>query len=226
VSVAAFARFLGIFRGKKTPVRADFLVFGIGNPGKRFEGTRHNAGFMAVERLGRLLERSVAWREPRYTAETGRLWGGEIALVKPGTFVNACGPAFAASLSRFGVPSSSALVVVDDYHLPLGAIRLRRGGSDGGHNGLASIIKSCGEDFPRLRIGIGPLNPAVSSVDFVLGKFDDQEKAALDKTLDTAAEAVRAFCEGGMERAMNLFNGNGAPQRRARQKQDDTFGSE
>jgi peptidyl-tRNA hydrolase, PTH1 family len=204
--VSAFARLLGFFRRKKPPENADVLVFGIGNPGERYGGTRHNAGFMAVDHLSRLLSEKRTIRDPLFTAEAGTLWGKKVAFVKPCTFVNACGQAFAASTALFGVPRGSALVIVDDYQLPLGALRLRRGGSDGGHNGLASIIGCCGEDFPRLRVGIGPLAAGTIAVDFVLGRFDEREIPVVSAAVRTAAEAVRVFCTGGIEQAMNRFN--------------------
>lgn len=204
--VSAFERLLGFFRRMKPPVNAEILVFGIGNPGDRYRDTRHNAGFMVVDHLSRFLSEACSMREPRFTAAAGTLRGRKVALVKPSTFVNACGPAFAASTALFGVPPGSTLVIVDDYHLPLGTMRLRRGGSDGGHNGLASIIECCGGDFPRLRVGIGPLAAGASAVDFVLGKFDEREIPVLDDAVEAAAEAVRVFCAAGIEQAMNRFN--------------------
>jgi peptidyl-tRNA hydrolase, PTH1 family len=208
--VSAFARLLGFFRRKKPPESADILVFGIGNPGEKYRDTRHNAGFMAVDHLSGLLSEERTIREPLFTAVAGTLWGIKVALVKPCTFVNACGPAFDASTALLGVPRGSVLVIVDDYHLPLGALRLRRGGSDGGHNGLASIIGCCGEDFPRLRVGIGPLAAGENAVDFVLGRFDEREIPVLDAAVRAAAEAVRVFCTGGIEQAMNRFNASRA----------------
>jgi len=208
--MSAFARLLGFFRRKEPPENANILVFGIGNPGERYGGTRHNAGFMAVDHLSRLLSEKRTIREPLITAAAGTLWGSKVALVKPCTFVNACGPAFAASTALFGVSRGSALVIVDDYHLPLGTLRLRRNGSDGGHNGLASIIGCCGEDFPRLRVGIGPLAAGANAVDFVLGRFDEREIPVVSAAVRAAAEAVRVFCTGGIEQAMNEFNASRA----------------
>jgi PTH1 family peptidyl-tRNA hydrolase len=204
--VATLSSFFGFFCRKKPLVKADYLVFGVGNPGDRYKNTRHNAGFMVVDCLGGSLTDARTRREPSFEAIRGTLSGRTVALVKPTTFVNRCGAAFAASDSLFCVPLESCLVVVDDYHLPLGALRLRRGGSDGGHNGLASIIESCGENVARLRLGIGPLPPGSKSVDFVLGKFDEQELPAVDAAVLLAASAAAAFCSQGIERAMNLFN--------------------
>lgn len=218
--MTSFLRFARFFRRKKPRAKADLLIFGIGNPGDRYRDTRHNAGFMVVDHLSRFLSKARTIHEPLFTAAAGTLWGKEIALVKPCTFVNACGPAFAASAALFGVPPGSALVVVDDYHLPLGTLRLRRGGSDGGHNGLASIIERCGGDFPRLRVGIGPLAADANAVDFVLGRFDEREFPVLDAAVETASEAVRVFCAAGIEQAMNLFNAGRATPGPGGEKRD------
>ncbi len=204
--MATLSSFFGFFCRKKPLVKADYLVFGIGNPGDKYNYTRHNAGFMVVDRLSESLTDARTRREPSFEAIWGTLSGKTVVLVKPTTFVNRCGTAFAASGSLFCVPMESRLVVVDDYHLPLGAVRLRRGGSDGGHNGLASVIESCGGNVARLRLGIGPLAPGSKSVEFVLGKFDEKELPAVDAAVRTAADASAAFCGLGIERAMNLFN--------------------
>jgi PTH1 family peptidyl-tRNA hydrolase len=204
--VATISSLLGFFCRKKPLANADFVIFGIGNPGGKYKNTRHNAGFMVVDRLSGFLTDAHTRREASFEAIWGTLSGKTVALVKPTTFVNRCGAAFAASGLLFCTLLESRLVVVDDYHLPLGSLRLRRGGSDGGHNGIASIIGSCGENFPRLRIGTGPLPPGASSVEFVLGKFDESELPVLDAVVGSAADATAAFCSQGIERAMNLFN--------------------
>ena len=207
--MAALVNFLRFFYRKKPPACADVLIFGIGNPGQKYKGTRHNAGFMVLDRLARSLTGTVGRKEALFEANTGTVGGKTVALVKPTTFVNRCGAAFKAGSALFGVPPASCLVVADDFHLPLGTIRLRRGGSDGGHNGLASIIESCGPDFPRLRVGIGPLAEDRNSVDFVLGEFTDKEMPGLDAAVKNAAEAATAFCAAGIEKAMNQYNKRG-----------------
>jgi PTH1 family peptidyl-tRNA hydrolase len=204
--VAALENILRFFYRKKTFVCADVLVFGIGNPGQKYAGTRHNAGFMVLECLAQSLAGAASRNDSLFEAETGGLGGKTVALVKPTTFVNRCGEAFKAGSALFKVPVASCLVVADDFHLPLGTIRLRRGGSDGGHNGLASIIESCGPDFPRLRVGIGPLPEHGNSIDFVLGEFTDKEMPGLDAAVKNAAEAAAAFCAAGIEKAMNQYN--------------------
>jgi peptidyl-tRNA hydrolase, PTH1 family len=204
--VKALADFLRFFYRKKLPAGADVLIFGIGNPGQKYKGTRHNAGFLVLDRLARSLTGAINRKEASFEANTGALGGKVVALVKPATFVNRCGAAFKAASALLGVPLASCLVIADDFHLPLGTIRLRRGGSDGGHNGLASIIESSGPDFPRLRVGIGPLAHNRNSIDFVLGEFTEAETRGLDAAVKKAAEAAAAFCAAGIEKAMNQYN--------------------
>ena len=111
-----------------------------------------------------------------------------------------------AIIEQTQCPLASCLVVVDDYHLPLGTLRLRRSGSDGGHNGLKSIIQAVGPGFPRLRIGIGPLPGSMDPIDFVLGKFESAESALLDESLNRSAEAMKMFMLRGIDAAMGVFN--------------------
>ena len=204
--MAALVNLLRFFYRKKPPAGADVLIFGIGNPGQKYKGTRHNAGFMVLDRLARSLTGGERRKEASFEATTGGLGGKTVALVKPTTFVNRCGIALAASCSLFNVPIASCLVIADDFHLPLGTIRLRRGGSDGGHNGLASVIENSGPDFPRLRVGIGPMAENGNSIDFVLGEFTQQEMPGLDAAVRNAAESAAAFCAAGIEKAMNQYN--------------------
>jgi PTH1 family peptidyl-tRNA hydrolase len=204
--VTALSRFLGLFRRKSPPAKVQCLIFGIGNPGEKYWNTRHNAGFMAIDRLSSLLTNVRTVHSSSFEASCGMLAGKTVALVKPATFVNSCGPAFAQCLSTFGVSKDFSLVIVDDFHLSLGAIRIRRSGSDGGHNGLTSIIEQCGQDFPRLRVGIGPLPTGVGLIDFVLGTFDDKEKTAVEDAVKKTCDAVESFCTLGVDKAMNLFN--------------------
>jgi PTH1 family peptidyl-tRNA hydrolase len=189
------------------PFGAEFLVFGIGNAGIKYAETRHNIGFMVVDRcisLGRSIRKNSA----AYGAEiaTGELSGKKVVFVKPTTFVNQCGPALKSSMETFGVALGSCLVVVDDYNLPLGTMRFRAGGSDGGHNGLKSIVQAVGREFPRLRIGIGPVPEGLNQVDFVLGKFSTRDKAILAPVIDNAARGIEAFVIGGIEKTMSVFN--------------------
>lgn len=184
------------------------LIVGLGNPGSEYAGTRHNAGFMVIDRL---LAGFPAGRfEERHTASSsvwaGKFRGRALLLQKPLTFMNLSGQAVALLARRSGIQPESILVISDDLDLPVGRLRLRNGGADGGHNGLKSIIAELGSSsFRRLRIGIGRPKPG-ETVDYVLSKFEGEEERRFEASLAAAAEAVRTVLTGGMARAMNRFN--------------------
>ena len=179
------------------------LVAGLGNPGLQYTGTRHNIGFMVVDYLagrhGVTLAKSGTWN-----SELGK-WG-DIILVKPLTFMNRSGVAIGRFASYFKIQSEEILAVVDDVALPLGRLRLRASGSDGGHNGLKSITLHLGEAFMRLRIGIGASNGSEELIDHVLGKFDHSEKAAIASAIERGAEAIEHVAGNGIVSAMNNYN--------------------
>ena len=190
------------------------LVVGLGNPGTRYADTRHNVGFMAVDLLA--AQAGGRWRsEPGCHSEaaTVGLADRELLLAKPQTFMNRSGVAVLALGQRFDCLPEEMLVVFDDFLLDFGRLRFRRGGSDGGHNGLASIVESLGSQaIPRLRMGIGqPLSDgdiALSDgdiVDYVLSRFDDDE--SVEELIERSAQAVVCYIEEGVEAAMNRFNG-------------------
>jgi PTH1 family peptidyl-tRNA hydrolase len=195
-----------LFGGNRAIGPVDKVFFGIGNPGRRYENTRHNAGFSAIEwfacnAVSRMNCRRATWEAVICTCDDL-----SVALVKPKTYVNNCGDALSDCLKVFKCPLSACLVVVDDYHLPLGKVRIRPGGSDGGHNGLKSIIERVGADFARLRIGIGPLPDSSDIVGFVLGRFSSDELAVLKAVLAKAEEAMAKFARSGIDAAMNAYN--------------------
>ncbi len=182
------------------------VVIGLGNPGPRYANTRHNAGFMCVDRLaGRL---GVSLSDKRKSAVLGEGWldGKRVVLVKPRTFVNLSGDAARYALDRYRAEPAGMLIVLDDLDLPVGGIRLRAAGGSGGHNGLNSINESLGVTaYPRLRIGIG--RPQDGAVSHVLARFDADELPALEAALDRAADAAEAWLRNGVDYAMNHFNG-------------------
>jgi PTH1 family peptidyl-tRNA hydrolase len=183
------------------------MVVGQGNPGARYVSTRHNIGFLVVDALARTL-RPVWYSEPSYRYALADDEGREVALVKPLTYMNASGMAVKTLLGRFDAAPEDLLVILDDVRLPLGRIRLRRGGSDGGHNGLVSIIQSLGAPgFPRLRLGVGPPPEGKDTIDFVLGVFPPDEQETVSEMVGRATDAVRAVLKDGLEKAMNQFNG-------------------
>jgi len=183
-----------------------WLVVGLGNPGRRYEGTRHNAGFMAVERLQRRLPEGTS--RARFQAHIVETRNGDsrVVLAQPQTFMNESGIAVAQLVRWYKVPLDRLLVVYDDLDLPLGTIRLRADGSDGGHNGIASIIRSLKTNtFPRLRIGIS--RPASGpTVPYVLSRFNATERRELEDILDRTSDAILVWIREGLVSAMNQFN--------------------
>jgi len=184
-------------------VSARFLVVGLGNPGPRYTETRHNLGFWVVDRLAR--EEGLAWKQQgrAFTARWGSGW-----LMKPTTFMNASGEAVAPFVRYYKIEPERLLVVHDDLDLPLGRIRLRRGGSAGGQKGVRSIIERLGTDgFDRLRLGIGRPSAGRDAADWVLSKFSPEERPLADRVAAAAVEAVRVWRDQGLEAAQQRFNG-------------------
>lgn len=207
--MTALSAIFRLLSGKKRTIGpVDKIFFGVGNPGLRYENTRHNIGFAALFRVSRSLSGLSKYRFDAGEVIVGRRDGLRCALVKPMTYVNQCGEALREIIEKTNCALDSCLIIVDDYHLPLGTLRLRRSGADGGHNGLKSIVEQVGTAFPRLRIGIGPMPGSVSAMEFVLGKFDAHEAALLKNALQRASEAMMVFAFQGIDAAMNGFNSN------------------
>jgi PTH1 family peptidyl-tRNA hydrolase len=179
------------------------LVAGLGNPGLQYRETRHNVGFMVIDcmagKKGVTFSRSAAWG-----SELGK-WG-DILLIKPLSYMNRTGEVISRFAHYFKVQPEEILVVVDDVALPLGRLRLRPAGSDGGHNGLKSIIVHLGEAFMRLRVGVGPSSDAERLSDHVLSEFDRSEKPTIERAIERAAEAVEHVARDGIASAMNNYN--------------------
>lgn len=186
------------------------LVVGLGNPGSQYSGTRHNAGFMVIERLARDLGVN-ARQETKLQAMVAeaRLDGDKLILVQPTTFMNLSGEAVAKLLNWYKLTPKDLVVVYDDFALPLGQLRVRPEGSAGGHNGISSLIQHLGGKaaFDRVRVGIGPVPPGWKTADFVLGRFSPDERKLLDDTIPRAVEATLCVFRHGVERAMQVYNG-------------------
>jgi PTH1 family peptidyl-tRNA hydrolase len=181
------------------------VVFGLGNPGDRYRRTRHNLGKEVVSSLvrGLGLAATAGRGEFYYSNDPSR----DLCLVVPGTYVNTSGVSASQAVRALDADLENFLVVCDDFSLPLGTIRIRKSGSDGGHNGLASIIFHLGsQDFPRLRMGVGPLPPGVDAADFVLSRFEPDEEDTVANITEAAGEAVLAVGRDGIDRAMNTYN--------------------
>jgi PTH1 family peptidyl-tRNA hydrolase len=183
------------------------LVVGLGNPCPRYEGTRHNVGFAAIDRLA--ARHGLVWQTaPRGTDALVANWraGGAI-LAKPLTFMNLSGAAIVGLLQFYKIPLEDMLVLVDEVQLETGRVRIRPDGSAGGHNGLKSAIASLGsQSFPRLRIGVGRGDTRRDLADHVLARFDPDERSVIDDAIERAADAAELFMADGVSAAMNRFN--------------------
>jgi PTH1 family peptidyl-tRNA hydrolase len=185
------------------------LIVGLGNPGAEYEATRHNLGFMLVDRLAHEAGALVKRKECRALLGRAGLEGEQVLLVKPQTYMNLSGESVACLLAKQELADSrrSLIVISDDLALPFGTIRLRARGSAGGHNGLKSIIAALGtEEFTRLRIGIQPAHPLHDTKRFVLDQFSRAERDELEKVLERSAEALRAIIRDGIGKAMSIYN--------------------
>ena len=182
-----------------------YLIVGLGNPGPEYHETRHNVGWMAVDAFAS--EQGVTFEDRRYgfVAETS-VKGRKLILLKPTTYMNLSGNAVRYWLEKENIPTDHLLVVVDDLALPLGKMRLRANGSNGGHNGLGHIQQLIGQRYARLRIGIGAEFQHGQQVDWVLGKFSDEDRQTLMPLLKTVQEIIKSFCLAGVDITMNQFN--------------------
>ena len=188
------------------------LVLGLGNIGDKYAATRHNVGFGVVAGVEQALKAKKRRSTSEYDLSTAEYDGRKIYLARPRTYMNLSGLAAIALLQKTELSPSEMLVVVDDFNLPLGTLRFRKKGSDGGHNGLISIIDEIGtHEFPRLRLGIGPLPPdAEGSAEFVLSRFASDEQKAVDEMIKTAAEAVVFAIQHRLDLAMSKYNSSPA----------------
>ena len=191
------------------------MIVGLGNVGSEYEATRHNVGFMVVDFLAANARKSFKPGKGEYYFVEMRHAGEDVVLIKPTTFMNNSGIAVKDASQRFGVEITDLLVVYDDFNIPLGKLRLRKGGSDGGHNGMYSIIYHLNDDsFPRLRCGIGTgeilpaqrIVPKRDMAGFVLSEFEKEELPEVEKMTKNAADAVFVFIGSGIQTAMNRFN--------------------
>ena len=186
----------------------DWIVVFLGNPGQKYEMTRHNAGFLVSSAYEKLHNVRIDRSKHHALTATCDAAGQKVLLMKPQTFMNLSGDAAAEAMRFYKVPLEHILVVSDDIHLEPGRIRIRPSGSAGGHNGLRDIIAKCGgEDFPRLRLGVGAVPPDWDQADWVLSVFRNQDAEDMLKAADRAAKAVDCLIEKGVQEAMNRFNG-------------------
>lgn len=187
---------------------AEWIVAFLGNPGIKYNGTRHNAGFMAADAMEKKLGVSINKMRFKALTQTVDISGKKVLLMKPQTFMNLSGDAIVQAANFYKVPPERVIVVSDETALPIGKLRIRRGGSAGGHNGLKSVIARLGTDqFPRIRLGVGDKpHPDYDMADWVLSAFKGQDAADMELVAKKAADAVECYITEGADRAMNKFN--------------------
>lgn len=193
--------------GKKSG-GVDWLIVGLGNPGDQYENTRHNVGFRVADELAEELRIPIQKLKFKALTNTAQMGGQKVLLMKPVTYMNLSGEAVRPAADFYKVSPDRILVISDDTALPVGKLRIRKGGSAGGHNGLKSIIQHLGTDqFPRLRIGVGEKpHPDYDMADWVLGKLQGEDKKAMDEAVKRAAQAVECILSQGLDKGMNRFN--------------------
>lgn len=193
----------------KRPGPAQWLVVGLGNPGPKYEWTRHNVGFLVVDELAERANLPVQKLKFKALTNTALIGGQSVLLMKPTTYMNLSGEAVGQAARFYKIPPERVLVISDDVALPQGKLRIRRSGSAGGHNGLKNIIAHLGSDqFPRVKVGVGGKpHPDSDMADWVLSKFTGPDKTAMEQTIHRAADAVTCLLEQGVDKAMASFNG-------------------
>ena len=193
------------------------MICGLGNPGDEYAGTRHNTGFMVLDAFAKAS--NIHFEDKRYgfVAETS-IKGRKVFLLKPTTFMNLSGNAVRYWLQKENIEQSRMLVIVDDLSIPLGDFRLKGNGSNGGHNGLGNIQQLIGQQYARLRMGIGADFQQGQQVDWVLGKYDDEDIKTLQPSIDMAVEIIKSFVLAGLNITMNQFNKFGKKAKQTNQK--------
>jgi PTH1 family peptidyl-tRNA hydrolase len=182
------------------------LIVGLGNPGRKYQGTRHNVGFDVLNELSR--RHGSGGRKTKFQGELqdAELEGQRAILLWPQTYMNLSGTSVGQTRSFYGVAEHDLLVVCDDFNLPLAKLRFRSGGTSGGNNGLADVIRVVGTEFSRLRVGVGPLPERFNAADFVLSRFGKHEGAEIEVAIALAADAVVLWAQQGVEHCMNKYN--------------------
>ena len=199
-----------LFRSQKTTAgqAPEYLVVGLGNPGSQYECTRHNAGFIAMDIMAEKLGFDIKRLKFKGLIGDTVIDGHRVAFLKPSTFMNLSGESVRDAMQFYKIPVEKLLVICDDISLAPGRLRIRRKGSDGGHNGMKNIIYLSGSDqFPRIKLGVGKKpHPDYNLADWVLSRFTEKEQKDLATALENAAAAAELIAKGDMDRAMNLYN--------------------
>lgn len=185
-----------------------YIIVGLGNPSKQYEGTRHNAGFMTLDVLADRYNIDISEKKHKALCGKGVIEGNKVVLLKPQTFMNLSGESVRAAADFYKVAPEEIIVIYDDISLEPGQLRVRKKGSAGGHNGMKNIIAHLGtQDFPRIRVGVGEKSAGMDLADYVLGRFSKGERELLEEAFKEGAQAAVAILCDGIESAMNQFNG-------------------
>lgn len=194
------------FKSKAAGV--SWLVVFLGNPGREYYYTRHNAGFMTADAVSKRMNLKIDRLKFKALTAQCTIGNEKVLLMKPQTYMNLSGTAVSQAATFYKIPLDHILVISDDISLPVGKLRIRRGGSAGGHNGLKDIIAKCGgQEFPRIKIGVGiPPHPDYDVADWVLSTFKNQDAVCMEEAVERAAEAMEALITKGTDFAMNKFN--------------------
>ena len=197
-----------MFFSSKKAGPVEWLVVGLGNPGSKYEWTRHNMGFLVVDELAERLSIPVQRLKFKALTNTAVLGGKSVLLMKPTTYMNLSGEAVGQAARFYKIPPERVLVISDDVSLPQGKLRVRRSGSAGGHNGLKNIISHLGTDqFPRIKVGVGQKpSPDSDMVNWVLGTFTGQDRKVMEEAIGRAADAVTVLLQHGIDQAMASYN--------------------
>lgn len=198
-----------MFFKKKEPLAGsvEYIVVGLGNSGTKYENTRHNAGFIAVDRLAQKLGVKIDRIKYKSLVTTCTIGDKKVLLMKPSTYMNNSGLAVTEAMNFYKIPPENVIVLFDDISLDVGKMRIRRKGSDGGHNGIKNIIYLSGSDrFPRIKIGVGHKPEKWDLADWVLSRFTESELKVLEETADKAVQAVELMLDNQIDKAMNLYN--------------------
>lgn len=182
-----------------------YVIAGLGNPGKKYENTRHNIGFITLDFLAERHDIKINKIKHKALVGEGRISGQKVLLVKPQTYMNLSGEALREVMDYYKVDMEDMIVIYDDIDLPAGSVRIRKKGSAGTHNGMRSIVQHLGTDFPRIRMGIGNDRKG-DLVDFVLGGFSKEDREVLEPAVERAALSIECYVEEGIEKAMNKYN--------------------
>ncbi len=216
---------MGLFFGRKKGSEFDddtYVIVGLGNPGSEYEKTRHNMGFRALDVISSNAGIDVRRAKFHALIGQGKIAGHKVILVKPQTYMNNSGVAVREAAMYYNVPSCNVIVIYDDIDLPLTAIRLRKSGGAGTHNGMKSVVQQLGvQDFPRIRIGVGGAKGDEDLIDRVIGKVPKDEQEVLDNSAKAAAAAAEDIIRLGIEKAMSIHNYSPEDEERKRRKEEE-----